>query len=131
MDQRQKARHGGVCIFQNKKLRRWENQKRLNLLPDHDMLLLEGHTRPAMKQAKSISAGEEIYSCSLLLSKETGKIIAACAAGKRGFCKRIAALAYKLVKVKMHCRSQSAARMYAKSGGYRRIKLNKTQKKKQ
>ena len=74
---------------------------RLNLLPDHDMFLLEGHTRAAMKQAKSISTGEEIYSCSLLLSKETGKIMAACAAGKRGFCKRIAALAYKLVKVKM------------------------------
>ena len=72
---------------------------RLNLLPDHDMFLLEGHTRPAMKQAKSISTGKGIYSCSLLLSKETGKIIAAkdnfksCAAGKRGFCKHIAALA--------------------------------------
>ena len=52
-----------------------------------------------MKQAKSISKGKGIYSCSLLLSKETGKIIAAkdnfksCAAGKRGFCKHIAALA--------------------------------------
>ena len=49
--------------------------------------------------------GKGIYSCSLLLSKETGKIIAAkdksCAAGKRGFCKHIAALAYKLVKANM------------------------------
>ena len=55
-----------------------------------------------MKQAKSISTGKGIYSCSLLLSKETGKIIAAkdksCAAGKRGFCKHIAALAHKLVE---------------------------------
>ena len=55
------------------------------MLTDHDMFLLEGHTRPALKQAKSISTEEEIYFCSLLLSKETGKIIAACAAGKRGF----------------------------------------------
>ena len=30
-----------------------------------------------------------------------------------------------------NCRSQSAARMYAISGGYRRLKLNNTQKKKQ
>ena len=48
-----------------------------------------------MKQAKSISTGKGIYSCSLLLSKETGKITAAkdksCAAGKRGFCKHIVA----------------------------------------
>ena len=76
--------------------------KRLNLLPGHDMFLLEGHTRPAMKQAKSISTEKGIYSCSLLLSKETGKIIAtkdkSCAAGKRGFCKHITALAYKLVE---------------------------------
>ncbi|KAJ7386842.1 hypothetical protein OS493_006872 [Desmophyllum pertusum] len=78
---------------------------RLNLLPGHDMFLLEGHTRPAMKQAQGISKGKGIYSCSLLLSKETGQIIAAtdksCAAGKRGFCKHIAALAYKLVEAKM------------------------------
>ena len=75
------------------------------MLPDHDMFLLEGHTRPAMKQVKRIFTGKGIYSCSLLLSKETGKIIAAkdksYAAGKRGFCKHIAALAYKLVEAKM------------------------------
>lgn len=78
---------------------------RLNLLPRHDMFLLEGYTRPAMKQAKSIFMEKGIYSCSLLLSMETGKIIAAkdksCAAGKRGFCKHILVLACKLVEAKM------------------------------
>ena len=77
----------------------------LNLLPGHDMFLFEGHTSPAMKQVKSISKGQGIYSCSLHLSKETGKIVAAkdksCAAGKRGFCKHIVALAYKIVEAKL------------------------------
>ena len=63
----------------------------MNLSPGYDMLLFEGHTRPAMKQAVGISKGSGVYSCSLLLSKSTKKIIAAkdrsCAAGKRGFCK--------------------------------------------
>ena len=78
---------------------------RINLLPGHDMFLLEGHTRPALKQAKGISKGKGIYSCSILFKKETGRIIVAedksCAAGKRGFCKHIAALAYKLIEAKM------------------------------
>ena len=95
----------GYVFSKTKKFEMSGKPIRLNLLPDHDMFLLEGHTRPAMKQAKSISTGKGIYSCSLLLSKETGKIIAAkdksCAAGKRGFCKHIAALAYKLIEAKM------------------------------
>ena len=81
----------GYAFSKTKKFETSGKPVRLNLLPDHDMFLLEGHTRPAMKQAKSISTGKGIYSCSLLLSKETGKIIAAkdksCAAGRRGFCK--------------------------------------------
>ena len=92
----------------SQKLKKFETSGkpiRLNLLPDHDMFLLEGHTRPATKQAESISMGKGIYSCSLLLSKETGKIIAAknksCAAGKRSFCKHIVALAYKLDEATM------------------------------
>ena len=91
----------GYSFSKTKKIETLGKPIRLNLVTDHDIFLLEGHTKPAMKQAKSISTGEEIYFCSLLLSKETGKIIAAYAAGERGFCKRIAALAYKLVKVKM------------------------------
>ena len=78
---------------------------RINLLPGHDMFLLQGHTRPAMKQAKGISKGKGIYSCSILFKKETGRIIVAkdksCAAGKRGFCKHITALAYKRIEAKM------------------------------
>ena len=95
----------GYAFSKTKKFETSGKPMRLNLLPGHDMFLLEGHTRPAMKQSKGISKGKGIYSCSLLLSKETGKIIAAkdksCAAGKRGYCKHIAALAYKLVEAKM------------------------------
>ena len=69
------------------------------------MFLLEGHTRPAMKQAKGITSGSGVYSCIVVFNKLTGKILAArdrsCAAGKRGFCKHIAALCYKLVELKM------------------------------
>ena len=69
------------------------------------MFLLEGHTRPAMKQAKGITSGSGVYSCIVVFNKLTGKILAArdrsCAAGKRGFCKHIAALSYKLVELKM------------------------------
>ena len=95
----------GYAFSKTKKVETSGRPIRLNLLPDHAMFLLEGHTRPAVKQAKSISTGKGIYSCSLLLSKETGKIIAAkdksCAAGKRGFCEHIAALAHKLVEAKV------------------------------
>ena len=69
------------------------------------MFLLEGHTRPAMKQAKGITSGSGVYSCIVVFNKLTGKILAArdrsCAAGKRGFCKHIAVLSYKLVELKM------------------------------
>ena len=79
---------------------------RINPLPDHsNMFLLEGYTRPAMKQAKGISSGGGLYSCSIVFDKVTGQIMAAkdhsCAAGKRGFCKHVAALAYKLVEATM------------------------------
>ena len=95
----------GYAFSKTKKFETSGKQMRINLLPGHDMFLLEGHTRPAMKQAKGISKGKGTYSCSILFNKETGRIVAAkdksCAAGKRGFCKHIAALAYKLVEAKM------------------------------
>ena len=54
-----------------------------------------------MKQAKGITSGSGVYSCIVVFNKLTGKILVArdrsCAAGKRGFCKHIAALCYKLV----------------------------------
>ena len=69
------------------------------------MFLLEGHTRPAMKQAKGITSGSGVYSCIVVFNKLTGKILAprdrSCAAGRHGFCKHIAALCYKLVELKM------------------------------
>ena len=79
---------------------------RINLLPRcNNMFLLEGHTRPAMKQAKGITTGSGVYSCIVVFNKLTGKILAArdrsCAAGKRSFCKHIAALCFKLVELKM------------------------------
>ena len=68
---------------------------------------VQGYTRPAMKQAKGISFGEGLYACSVIFDKTSGKILAAkdhsCAAGKRGFCKHVAALAYKLVKATVSC----------------------------
>ena len=81
---------------------------RINLLPNqNNMFLLEGYTRPAMKQAKGISSGEGLYACSIIFDNTSGKILAAkdhsCAAGKRGFCKHVAALAYKLVEATMSC----------------------------
>ena len=95
----------GYAFSKTKKFETSGKQMRINLLPGYDMFLLEGHTRPAMKQAKDISRGKGIYSCSILFKKETGRIIVAkdksCAAGKRGFCKHIAALAYKLIEAKM------------------------------
>lgn len=67
----------------------------INLLPGSNMFLLQGHTRPAMKQAKSISSGTGIYSCIVVFNKLTSETIAAqdrlCAAGKREYCKPIAA----------------------------------------
>lgn len=79
---------------------------RINLLPNqNNMFVLEGYTRPAMKQAKGISSGEGLYACSIIFDKTSGKILAAkdhsCGAGKRGFCKHVAALAYKLVEATM------------------------------
>ena len=41
------------------------------------MFLLEGHTRPAMKQAKGITSGSGVYSCIVVFNKLTGKILAA------------------------------------------------------
>lgn len=79
---------------------------RINLLSNqNNMFVLEGYTRPAMKQAKGISSGEGLYACSIIFEKTSGKILASrdhsCAAGRRGFCKHVAALAYKLVEATM------------------------------
>ena len=64
-------------------------------------LLLEGYTRPAMKSSKGINQGRGLYCCIIVYSLENGKILQArdynCPAGKRGYCKHIAALAYKFV----------------------------------
>ena len=69
------------------------------------MFLLEGHIRPVMKQAKAMSSGAGIYSCIVVFNKQSGEILAArdrsCAAGKRGYCKHITALCYKVVEAKM------------------------------
>ena len=78
---------------------------RINLLPNqNNMFVLEGYTCPAMKQAKGISSGEGLYGCSIIFDKTSEKILVAkdhsCAAGKQGFCKHVAALAYKLVEGK-------------------------------
>ena len=90
------------------------------------MFVLEGYTRPAMKQAKGISSGKGLYACSIIFDNTSGKILAAkdhsCAAGKRGFCKHVAALAFKLVETTMSCSvelpNQSAAHRSVSSGEY-------------
>lgn len=74
----------------------------INLLKNHaNMFLIRGFTRPAMKQAK----GDELYKICVLFDKTTGEILSgkdySCAAGKRGYCKHVAALAYKLAEVTM------------------------------
>ena len=95
----------GYAFSKTKKFETSGKPLRINLLPNCDMFLLEGHTRPAMKQAKGISSGTGIYYCLVVFDKITGNIIAArdrsCAAGRRGYCKHIAALCYKLVEAKM------------------------------
>ena len=73
---------------------------RINII-DENLFVLEGYTRPAMKSSKGISRGDGIYHCMIVYSMKTGQIQLArdysCPAGKRGYCKHIAALAYKLV----------------------------------
>lgn len=96
----------GYVFSRTKKFETSGKPLRINLLPNHNnMFVLEGFTRPAMKQAKGISSGEGLYACSIIFDKISGKILAAkdhsCAAGKRGFCKHVAALAYKLVEATM------------------------------
>lgn len=95
----------GYAFSKTKKFETSGKPLRINLLPNCNMFLLEGHTRPAMKQAKGISSGSGIYSCIVVFDKLTGNIIRArdrsCAAGRRGYCKHIAALCYKLVEAKM------------------------------
>ena len=68
--QTNEKRHRGLRISKTKKI---EKQMRINLLPGHDMFLLEGHTRQPEKQAKSISKGKGIYFCLILPNKETGR----------------------------------------------------------
>ena len=94
----------GYAFSKTKKFGTSGKPLRINLLPGcNDML--EGHTRPAMKQAKGITSGSGVYSCIVDFSKLTGKILAArdrsSAAGKRRFCKHIVALCYRLVELKM------------------------------
>ena len=87
---------------------------RINII-DKNLFVLEGYARPAMKSSKGISRGDGIYHCMIVYSKKTGQIQLArfnwpdstgqiqlardysCPAGKRGYCKHIAALGYKLV----------------------------------
>ena len=68
---------------------------------NEEHFLLEGYTRPAMKLSKAISQCKGIYHCVVVFWRTTGEIVQArdysCPAGKRGYCKHIAALAYKLV----------------------------------
>ena len=56
-----------------------------------------------MKQATNISQGASLYMCRIVFDSKTGKILAtrdySCPPGSHGFCKHIAALAYKLVDV--------------------------------
>ena len=56
-----------------------------------------------MKQVKGIYSGTCIYWCIVVSNKQTGEIIArdrSYAAVKRGYCKHIAALRYKLLESK-------------------------------
>ena len=73
---------------------------RVNIVNEKHFLL-EEYTRPAMKSSKRISQGKGIYHCVIVFSRTTGEIVQArdysCPAGKRDYCKHIAALAYKLV----------------------------------
>ena len=73
---------------------------RVNIINEKHFLL-EGYTRPAMKLSKGISQGKGIYHCVIAFSRTTGEIVQArdysCPAGKRGYRKHVAALAYKLV----------------------------------
>ena len=96
----------GYAFSKTKKFETSGKPLRINLLPGcNNMFLLEGHTRPAMKQAKGIKSGSGVYSCIVVFHKLTGQILAArdrsCAAGRRGSCKHIAALCNKLVELKM------------------------------
>ena len=74
---------------------------RINLKTER-YFLLEGYTRQSMKTSKGIAKGEGIYRCLVIFSLKTGQIVRArdysCPAGKRGYCKNIAALSYKLVE---------------------------------
>ncbi len=102
-----------------------------------ETFLLEGYTRPAMRQAKGISSGQGFYRCLILFDKQSGEILAArdhsCPAGKRGMRKHVAALAYKLVQTKMsgqsHLQRQMSCTDIHQQWGYPALKPTKTQKK--
>jgi len=77
----------GYAFSKTKKFETFGKPMRINLLPNQNsMFVLEGCTRPAMKQAKGISSGEGLYACSIIFDKTSGKILAAkdhsCTAGK-------------------------------------------------
>lgn len=91
----------GYAFSKTKKFETSGKRIEINVLQDHNMFLLRGYTRPAMKQTKQ----DETYKVYVLFDKKTGKILGArdfsCAAGKRGFCKHVAALSYKLAEATM------------------------------
>ena len=84
---------------------------RVNIVNEKHFLL-EGYTRPAMKSSKGISQGMGIYHCVIAFSRTIGEIVQArdysCPAGKRGYCKHVAALAYKLLDSAMAKKENTA-----------------------
>ena len=103
-----------------KNLRRQEktNKAVLVVRPWH-IYMLEGYTRPAMKQAISIYECKWIFSCSLFPQQGDWRYYGhykSWAPGKRGFCKQIAALARWTKNTwNQIYRSLSAARTHAYS----------------
>ena len=96
----------GYAFSKTKKFETSGKTIRINNLLSHEQtFLLEGYTRPSMKQATNISQGASLCKCRTVFDSETGRILAgkdySCPAGSRGFSKHIAALAYKLVDVIM------------------------------
>ncbi len=94
-----KVCQGRIFLGENIKFETSGRPIRLNLF-NEKYFLLEGYTRPLKKSAKGTSHGSGIYHCIIVYSMKDGQILMArdysCLAGKRGFCKHVAALAYKL-----------------------------------
>ena len=90
----------GYTFSKTLKFETSDKPMRVNIVNEKHFLL-EGYTRPAMKSSKGISQGKGIDHCVIAFSRTTGEIVQdrdySCPAGKRGYCKHVAALAYKLV----------------------------------